>query len=85
MKSYRQASKGQQLTGIVSYLNEAQQRLQAQPVSSRPTVVNISDLASLVEAYKLRAAKYEYISDTSDLRRLLECVGSVTGCAVLWW
>ncbi|KAG5278885.1 hypothetical protein AALO_G00103810 [Alosa alosa] len=57
VKSYRQASKGEQLTGIVSYLNDAQQRLQAQPVSSRPTVVNISDLASLVEAYKLRAAK----------------------------
>ncbi|XP_076148997.1 peroxisomal acyl-coenzyme A oxidase 1 isoform X2 [Alosa pseudoharengus] len=57
VKSYRQASKGEQLTGIVSYLNEAQQRLQAQPVSSRPTVVNVSDLASLVEAYKLRAAK----------------------------
>ncbi|XP_062402305.1 peroxisomal acyl-coenzyme A oxidase 1 isoform X2 [Sardina pilchardus] len=57
VKSYRQASKGEQLTGIVSYLNEAQQRLQAQSVSSRPTVVNINDLASLVEAYKLRAAK----------------------------
>ncbi|XP_031419959.1 peroxisomal acyl-coenzyme A oxidase 1 isoform X1 [Clupea harengus] len=57
VKSYRQASTGQQLSGIVSYLNEAHQRLQAQPVSSRPTVVNISDLASLVEAYKLRAAK----------------------------
>ncbi|KAL2087220.1 hypothetical protein ACEWY4_018279 [Coilia grayii] len=57
VKSYRQASTGKQLSGIVSYLNEAQQRLQAHPVSSRPAPFNISDLASLVEAYKLRAAK----------------------------
>uniref|UniRef100_A0A3B4ENI7 Acyl-coenzyme A oxidase n=1 Tax=Pygocentrus nattereri TaxID=42514 RepID=A0A3B4ENI7_PYGNA len=56
VKCYRQAREGQQLSGTVSYLNE-QQRLQPQPVSSRPTVVNINDLASLVEAYKLRAAK----------------------------
>uniref|UniRef100_A0AAY4A7W1 Acyl-coenzyme A oxidase n=1 Tax=Denticeps clupeoides TaxID=299321 RepID=A0AAY4A7W1_9TELE len=57
VKSYRQASEGQQLTGIMSYLNEAQHRLHAQPVANRPTVIDISDLASLVEAYKLRAAK----------------------------
>ncbi|KAI4894851.1 hypothetical protein NFI96_018297, partial [Prochilodus magdalenae] len=56
VKSYRQAREGHQLTGIVSYLNEPQ-RLQPQPVSNRPTVANINDLASLVEAYKLRAAK----------------------------
>ncbi|XP_072539506.1 peroxisomal acyl-coenzyme A oxidase 1 isoform X2 [Salminus brasiliensis] len=56
VKSYRQAREGQQLSGIVSYLNEPQ-RVQPHPVSSRPTVVNINDLSSLVEAYKLRAAK----------------------------
>ncbi|KAG9277451.1 peroxisomal acyl-coenzyme A oxidase 1 isoform X1 [Astyanax mexicanus] len=55
VKSYRQAREGRQLSGIVSYLNE-QQRVQPHPVSSRPTVVNINDLSSLVEAYKLRAA-----------------------------
>ncbi|XP_030638493.1 peroxisomal acyl-coenzyme A oxidase 1 isoform X1 [Chanos chanos] len=57
VKSYRQASEGQRLSGIVSYLNESQSRVQPQPVSARPTVTNINDLASLVEAYKLRAAK----------------------------
>uniref|UniRef100_A0A8C7CNS9 Acyl-coenzyme A oxidase n=1 Tax=Oncorhynchus kisutch TaxID=8019 RepID=A0A8C7CNS9_ONCKI len=57
IKSYQQASAGHQLSGIVSYLNESERRLQPQSVSSRPTVVNVNDLASLVEAYKLRAAK----------------------------
>uniref|UniRef100_A0A8C7MMN5 Acyl-coenzyme A oxidase n=1 Tax=Oncorhynchus kisutch TaxID=8019 RepID=A0A8C7MMN5_ONCKI len=57
IKSYRQASAGHQLSGIVSYLNESERRLQPQSVSSRPTVVNVNDLASLVDAYKLRAAK----------------------------
>ncbi|XP_074543344.1 peroxisomal acyl-coenzyme A oxidase 1 isoform X1 [Halichoeres trimaculatus] len=57
VKSYRQAKAGQQLSGIVSYLNEAQhRRVQPQPVAARPTVVDINDLASLVEVYKLRAA-----------------------------
>ncbi|XP_071360739.1 peroxisomal acyl-coenzyme A oxidase 1 isoform X1 [Trachinotus anak] len=57
VKSYRQAKSGQQLSGIVSYLNEAEhRRVQPQPVAARPTVVNINDLASLVEVYKLRAA-----------------------------
>ncbi|KAI1896731.1 hypothetical protein AGOR_G00097820 [Albula goreensis] len=56
VKSYTQASTGQQLSGIVSYLNKPQSRLQPQPVSARPTVVDINDLASLVEAYKLRAS-----------------------------
>ncbi|XP_026215245.1 peroxisomal acyl-coenzyme A oxidase 1 isoform X2 [Anabas testudineus] len=57
VKSYRQVKNGQQLSGIVSYLNEAQhQRVQPQPVASRPTVVDINDLSSLVEVYKLRAA-----------------------------
>ncbi|XP_029480627.1 peroxisomal acyl-coenzyme A oxidase 1-like isoform X2 [Oncorhynchus nerka] len=57
IKSYRQASAGHQLSGIVSYLNESERRLQPQSVSSRSTVVNVNDLASLVDAYKLRAAK----------------------------
>ncbi|KAA0723829.1 Peroxisomal acyl-coenzyme A oxidase 1 [Triplophysa tibetana] len=57
VKSYKQAWAGQQLNGIMSYLNEPQHTIQAQSVSSRPFVVNINDLASLVEAYKLRAAK----------------------------
>uniref|UniRef100_A0A3Q3MC61 Acyl-coenzyme A oxidase n=1 Tax=Mastacembelus armatus TaxID=205130 RepID=A0A3Q3MC61_9TELE len=57
VKSYRQVKDGQQLSGIVSYLNEAEhRRVQAQPVTARPTVVDINDLASLVEVYKLRAA-----------------------------
>ncbi|XP_073325707.1 peroxisomal acyl-coenzyme A oxidase 1 isoform X1 [Pagrus major] len=57
VKSYRQAKAGQQLSGIVSYLNEADhRRVQPQPVSARPTVVDINDLASLGEVYKLRAA-----------------------------
>ncbi|XP_051568021.1 peroxisomal acyl-coenzyme A oxidase 1 isoform X2 [Myxocyprinus asiaticus] len=57
VKSYKQARAGQHLTGIVSYLNEPQSRIQPQSVSSRPTVISINDLVSLVEAYKLRAAK----------------------------
>ncbi|KAJ8399688.1 hypothetical protein AAFF_G00407930 [Aldrovandia affinis] len=57
VKSYTQASAGQQLSGMVSYLNKSQSRLQPQAVSTRPTVVDVSDLASLVEAYKLRAAR----------------------------
>ncbi|XP_068448392.1 peroxisomal acyl-coenzyme A oxidase 1 isoform X2 [Clinocottus analis] len=57
MKSYRQAKEGQQLSGIVSYLNEPMhQRVQPQPVAARPTVVDVNDLASLVEVYKQRAA-----------------------------
>lgn len=57
VKCYRQAKAGQQLSGIVSYLNEADvRRVQPQPVAARPTVVDINDLTSLVEIYKLRAA-----------------------------
>nr|XP_040041909.1 peroxisomal acyl-coenzyme A oxidase 1 isoform X1 [Gasterosteus aculeatus aculeatus] len=57
VKSYRQAQAGQQLSGIVSYLNDLKhQRVQPQPVAGRPTVVDINDLASLVEVYKQRAA-----------------------------
>ncbi|KAF4080081.1 hypothetical protein AMELA_G00166270 [Ameiurus melas] len=56
VKSYRQVRDGKQLTGTVSYLNESHQRFQPQPTGSRPTVISINDLQSLVEAYKLRAA-----------------------------
>lgn len=57
LKSYKQAKAGQRLSGIVSYLNEMEQRqVQAHPASARPTVVDISDLANLVESYKIRAA-----------------------------
>lgn len=57
VKSYRQVKNGQQLSGIFSYLNDAEhRRVQPQPVASRPTVVDINDLNSLVEVYKLRAA-----------------------------
>uniref|UniRef100_A0A8C6TUY4 Acyl-coenzyme A oxidase n=1 Tax=Neogobius melanostomus TaxID=47308 RepID=A0A8C6TUY4_9GOBI len=57
LKSYKQAKAGQQLSGIVSYLNEMEQRqVQAHPASARPTVVDINDLSNLVECYKQRAA-----------------------------
>lgn len=58
MKSYRQASGGQRLQGLVSYLNDAApQRLQPQAVSARAAQLNTHDLASLVQVYKLRAAR----------------------------
>ncbi|XP_015254595.1 PREDICTED: peroxisomal acyl-coenzyme A oxidase 1 isoform X1 [Cyprinodon variegatus] len=57
VKSYRQARAGQQLSGIVSYLNESRdRRVQPQAVAARPPVVDINDLSSLVEIYKQRAA-----------------------------
>ncbi|KAI4832142.1 peroxisomal acyl-coenzyme A oxidase 1 isoform X2 [Pseudochaenichthys georgianus] len=57
VKSYRQAKEGQQLSGTVSYLNDANlQRVQPQTVAARPTVVDVNDLASLVEVYKQRAS-----------------------------
>lgn len=58
VKSYRQVRDGKQLSGIVSYLNDAHQHIQPQPTGSRPTVININDLQSLVEAYKRRAAQW---------------------------
>lgn len=58
VKSYQQAKAGQRLSGTVSYLGEArQQRLQPQPMAAGQTVVDISDLASLVDVYKLRAMR----------------------------
>ncbi|XP_043971391.1 peroxisomal acyl-coenzyme A oxidase 1 isoform X2 [Gambusia affinis] len=57
VKSYRQAEKGQQLSGIVSYLNESQnRRVQPQAVASRRPLVDINDLSSLVQVYQQRAA-----------------------------
>ncbi|XP_028828048.1 peroxisomal acyl-coenzyme A oxidase 1-like [Denticeps clupeoides] len=57
VKSYRQARDGQQLRGVVSYLNEADRRLRTQPVSaSAAPQLDADDLPGLVEAYKLRAA-----------------------------
>ncbi|KAM9818023.1 peroxisomal acyl-coenzyme A oxidase 1 isoform X2 [Syngnathus typhle] len=57
MKSYRQARAGQQLHGIVSYLNEAEhQRIQPQLIAAKSTGIDFNDLSSLVELYKLRAA-----------------------------
>ncbi|XP_043946436.1 peroxisomal acyl-coenzyme A oxidase 1 isoform X1 [Protopterus annectens] len=58
VKSYSQASSGQRVAGMVSYLNDYSSRqIQPHPVAARPTVVDINDLSSLVEAYKLRAAR----------------------------
>ncbi|XP_068177420.1 peroxisomal acyl-coenzyme A oxidase 1 isoform X2 [Antennarius striatus] len=57
VKCYRQAKAGQRLSGIVSYLNEADhQSVRPQPVAAGTTGVDINDLASLVEIYKRRAA-----------------------------
>ncbi|XP_049577730.1 peroxisomal acyl-coenzyme A oxidase 1 isoform X2 [Syngnathus scovelli] len=57
MKSYRQSRAGQQLHGIVSYLNEAEhQRIQPQLIAAKSTGIDFNDLSSLVELYKLRAA-----------------------------
>ncbi|KAM3865087.1 peroxisomal acyl-coenzyme A oxidase 1 [Diretmus argenteus] len=73
VKSYRQAQAGQRLSGIVSYLNEAQQwRVQPQPVSGRPTAANINDLANLVEVYKLRASKLVELAAKS-IEQELQC------------
>ncbi|XP_078510688.1 peroxisomal acyl-coenzyme A oxidase 1-like isoform X3 [Lissotriton helveticus] len=57
VKSYMQVRAGRPVGGMVSYLNDlALQRVQPHPVAARPVVVDINDLASLVEAYKLRTA-----------------------------
>ncbi|KAK7929885.1 hypothetical protein WMY93_006280 [Mugilogobius chulae] len=57
LKNYTQAKAGQKLTGIVSYLNDTEQRqVKAHPASARPTVVDINNLSELVESYKLRAS-----------------------------
>ncbi|XP_077379444.1 peroxisomal acyl-coenzyme A oxidase 1 isoform X2 [Festucalex cinctus] len=57
MKSYRQARAGQRLQGIVSYLNEADHpRIQPQLAAARSTGIDMNDMSSLVEVYKLRAA-----------------------------
>ncbi|XP_063816635.1 peroxisomal acyl-coenzyme A oxidase 1 isoform X1 [Pseudophryne corroboree] len=55
-KSYTAAVSGEQVGGMVSYLNDVSlQRVQAQPLAHR-SATDINDLSSLVEAYKQRAA-----------------------------
>ncbi|XP_069056303.1 peroxisomal acyl-coenzyme A oxidase 1-like [Pleurodeles waltl] len=57
VKSYMQVKTGKPVGGMVSYLNDLSlQCIQPHPVAARPVVVDINDLAGLVEAYKLRAA-----------------------------
>ncbi|XP_069510827.1 peroxisomal acyl-coenzyme A oxidase 1 isoform X1 [Ambystoma mexicanum] len=57
VKSYMEVRAGKSVVGMVSYLNDLSlQRVQPHPVAARPVVVDINDLSSLVEAYKLRAA-----------------------------
>ncbi|KAF4797346.1 peroxisomal acyl-coenzyme A oxidase 1 isoform X1 [Turdus rufiventris] len=57
IKSYTQVTSGQQVTGMVSYLNDlSRQRIQPQHVAARTVTVRINDPTSLVEAYKSRAA-----------------------------
>uniref|UniRef100_A0A8D2QS40 Acyl-coenzyme A oxidase n=1 Tax=Zosterops lateralis melanops TaxID=1220523 RepID=A0A8D2QS40_ZOSLA len=58
IKSYSQVTSGQQVTGMVSYLNElSRQRIQPQHVAARTVTMRINDPTSLVEAYKSRAAR----------------------------
>ncbi|RLV99391.1 hypothetical protein DV515_00009971 [Chloebia gouldiae] len=58
MKSYTQVTSGQQVSGMVSYLNDlSRQRIQHQHVAARTVTVRINDPTSLVEAYKSRAAR----------------------------
>lgn len=58
MKSYDQVRSGKPLCGLVSYLNNLpSQRIQPQQVAVWPTVLDISSPDSLMEAYKLRAAR----------------------------
>lgn len=57
VKSYMQVRAGRAVGGMVSYLNDLSlQHVQPHPVAARPVVVDINDLASLVEAYKQRTA-----------------------------
>ncbi|XP_054026689.1 peroxisomal acyl-coenzyme A oxidase 1 isoform X2 [Dryobates pubescens] len=58
VKSYNQVASGQQVTGMVSYLNDlSRQRIQPQHVAARAVTVRLNDPASLAEAYKARAAR----------------------------
>ncbi|MEE6525050.1 hypothetical protein FKM82_024831, partial [Ascaphus truei] len=58
VKSYTAVLSGEQLGGMVSYLNDLSlQRVQPQPLAGRSLVTDINDLGSLVEAYKQRAAR----------------------------
>ncbi|XP_003217249.2 peroxisomal acyl-coenzyme A oxidase 1 isoform X1 [Anolis carolinensis] len=58
IKSYTQASSGQLLSGMVSYLNDLPgQHILPHQVAGRPTALHINNPSSLVEAYKLRASR----------------------------
>ncbi|XP_074871002.1 peroxisomal acyl-coenzyme A oxidase 1 isoform X2 [Carettochelys insculpta] len=58
VKSYTQVNSGQLVSGMVSYLNDlSRQHIQPQQVAARHTAMLISDPASLVEVYKLRASR----------------------------
>ncbi|XP_060620629.2 peroxisomal acyl-coenzyme A oxidase 1 isoform X1 [Anolis sagrei] len=58
IKSYKQASSGQLLSGMVSYLNDLPgQHILPHQVAGRPTALHINNPSSLVEAYKLRASR----------------------------
>ncbi|XP_056673097.1 peroxisomal acyl-coenzyme A oxidase 1 isoform X2 [Monodelphis domestica] len=58
IKSYDQVHSGKLVGGMVSYLNDLpSQRIQPHQVAAWPAVVDINSPDSLVEAYKLRAAR----------------------------
>ncbi|KAL1779375.1 peroxisomal acyl-coenzyme A oxidase 1 isoform X1 [Sigmodon hispidus] len=58
MKIYDQVHSGKLVGGMVSYLNDLpSQRIQPQQVAAWPAMVDINSLDSLMEAYKLRAAR----------------------------
>lgn len=60
---------GQQVTGMVSYLNElSRQRIQPQHVAARTVTMRINDPTSLVEAYKSRAARWAH-TDWAEPRK----------------
>ncbi|XP_044530329.1 peroxisomal acyl-coenzyme A oxidase 1 isoform X1 [Gracilinanus agilis] len=58
IKSYDQVHSGKLVGGMVSYLNDLpSQRIQPHQVAAWPAMVDINSPDSLVEAYKLRAAR----------------------------
>lgn len=58
IKSYEQVRAGTLVGGTMSYLNDLpSQRIQPQQVAARPSVVDLSNPDSLMDAYRLRAAR----------------------------
>ncbi|XP_038598041.1 peroxisomal acyl-coenzyme A oxidase 1 isoform X1 [Tachyglossus aculeatus] len=58
MKSYNHVQSGKLVGGMVAYLNDLpSQRIQPQQVAAWPAAGNLNNPPSLVEAYKLRAAR----------------------------